>query len=133
MKVGLSYSRCILDIVANKVLRSDVLIIISRTMMDPNNDESWKSIWQGYKWSIWDRTTDDDEPLFRKATIDLMQSGKLHQPRKFGAYLTVPDYHWLETVLPSSELDSNPTLKKSWDQFQVVAGLSNVTLDKNYG
>jgi hypothetical protein len=39
---------------------------------------------------------------------------------------------WLETCLPDSELDRNPAAKKAWDQFQVIAGLSNVTIDKTY-
>jgi hypothetical protein len=39
----------------------------------------------------------------------------------------------LETVLPSSELEKNPAAKKAWDHFQVVAGLTKVDLDKDYG
>jgi hypothetical protein len=41
-------------------------------------------------------------------------------------------YYWLETVLPSEELESNPSVKKAFEQFQIVAGLTNTKLDKEY-
>jgi hypothetical protein len=56
----------------------------------------------------------------------------MHQPRKFGANPTRRPEIWLETVLPSSELESNPAAKNAWDQFQTVAGLTNVSLDREY-
>ena len=49
MKIGLSYSRCVRDIVDGKVDIADVLVLITRTDFDPNNDEQWASIWQGYR------------------------------------------------------------------------------------
>lgn len=45
MKIGLSYSRCVRDIVDGVVDIDDVLIIISRTDFDPRNDVQWESIW----------------------------------------------------------------------------------------
>ena len=41
MKIGLSYSRCVRDIVEGKVDMADVLVIIARTDFDPHNDEQW--------------------------------------------------------------------------------------------
>jgi len=48
MKIGLSYSRCVKDIVDGKVMIDDVLVIITRTDFDPNNNDQWQAIWQGY-------------------------------------------------------------------------------------
>ena len=48
MKIGLSYSRCVRDIVDGKVDLDDVLVIIARTDFDPHDDDQWKSIWVGY-------------------------------------------------------------------------------------
>ena len=48
MKIGLSYSRCVLDIVDGTVDIDDVLLIIARTDFDPHDDEQWKGIWEGY-------------------------------------------------------------------------------------
>jgi hypothetical protein len=134
MKIGLSYSRCVRDIVEGTVDINDVLVIIARTDFDPNVDEQWQSIWQGYHWDNpeWGNYPDEDEDRFRSVSIELWETGKFHQPRKFGAHPRRRPEIWLEAVLPSSELESNPMAKKAWDEFQVVAGLSNVSLDKDY-
>jgi hypothetical protein len=34
--------------------------------------------------------------------------------------------------LPSEELDRNPAVKTAWNNFQVVAGLTNTKMDKEY-
>jgi hypothetical protein len=138
MKIGLSYSRCVRDIIEGKVDLNDVLVIISRTNFDPNIDEQWEGIWRGYHgyspWSNpeWMNYPDEDEQKFRDISIELYNSGKLHQPRQFGAHPARRPEIWLEAVLPSDELDQNPAAKKAWENFQVVAGLTSVTLDKDY-
>lgn len=134
MKVGLSYSRCIKDIVDGVVDINDVLVVITRTNFDPSNDDQWKSIWDGYHWDNpeWADYPDEDEVRFRNVTLDLYESGKMHQPRQFGAYPRRRPEIWLETVLPSSELEHNPAAKTAWDKFQTIAGLTNVELDKKY-
>jgi hypothetical protein len=138
MKIGLSYSRCVRDIVDGVVDIEDVLIIIARTNFDPHDDEQWSGIWHGYRmrsgWSNpeWYDYEDSDEDRFRSVSIELWETGKLHQPRKFGAHPARRSEIWLEAVLPSSELDRNPAAKSAWDHFQTVAGLTNVTLDQEY-
>ena len=140
MKIGLSYSRCVRDIVKGCVDIKDVLVIISRTNFDPNDDEQWAGIWSGYcyggmsnaEWEDYDFNSKEDEEKFRSVSIELWEKGKFHQPRKFGAHPARRSEIWLEAVLPSSELETNPAAKKAWDQFQTIAGLSNVTLDKDY-
>lgn len=140
MKIGISYSRCVLDIVEGRVDIDDVLVVIARTDFDPNNDEQWAGIWQGYcfggmsqpEWGDYDFHSKEDEAKFRDVSIALWNQGKFHQPRKFGAYPQRRPEYWLETCLPDSELERNPSAKIAWDQFQVVAGLSGVKLDKKY-
>jgi len=143
MKIGLSYSRCIRDIVDGKVDINDVLVLITRTDFDPHDDEQWAGIWDGYgggnggtmsifsnpEWGIY---SPEDEVKFRQVSIDLYDSGKMHQPRKFGAHPQRRPEIWLEAVLPSSELEKNPTAKMAWEKFQTVAGLANVELDDKY-
>jgi len=138
MKIGLSYSRCVRDIVDGRVDMADVLVVISRTDFDPHDDEQWAGIWQGYHqrsgWSNpeWAHYADEDEAKFRSVSIELWSQGKLHQPRKFGAHPSRRSEIWLEAVLPSSELDRNPAAKDAWNHFQTIAGLTNVKLDKDY-
>ena len=138
MKIGLSYSRCVRDIVEGKVDIADVLVIIARTDFDPRDDKQWEGIWQGYaggsnrgsmirmlsgsnpEWSGYD---DEDEDLFRSVSIELWESGKLHQPRQFGAHPRRLPYYWLNTFLPDDELDGNPAAKTAFEKFQMIAGL----------
>ena len=142
MKIGLSYSRCVKDIVDGKVDMNDVLVIITRTDFDPHNNNQWKGIWSGYGGGHtfgdpfsnpeWIDHPAEDEVKFRSVSIMLWDEGKLHQPRKFGARPARRPEIWLETVLPSEELAKNAAAQEAWNQFQVIAGLTNVDLDKNY-
>jgi hypothetical protein len=138
MKIGLSYSRCVRDIVDGVVDIDDVLILITRTDFDPHDDEQWSSIWKGYHgyspWSSpeWMNYPDEDEAKFRVISIELYDTGKMHQPRKFGAHPQRRPEIWLETVLPSSELELNPAAQLAWNNFQMIAGLTSVKLDKEY-
>lgn len=146
MKIGLSYSRCVRDIVDGAVDINDVLVVIARTDFDPRDDKQWKGIWMGYGGG-----TADIDPLrmalsgsnpewvgyvneqdFRDVSIALWEQGKFHQPRKFGAYPSRRPEIWLEAVLPNSELENNPAAKLAWEKFQTVAKLSAVELDDKY-
>jgi hypothetical protein len=142
MKIGLSFSRCMLDIYKGLVDSHDVLVIIARTDFDPHNDEQWKDIWAGYggggrfghgmTYPEWMGIPAEEEEQFRHIVLEMYDAGLIHQPRKFGAYPRRRDEIWLETVLPSEELKHNHAAKKAWDNFQTIAGLSNVKLDKEY-
>jgi len=145
MKIGLSYSRCVRDIVDGKVGIDDVLVLITRTDFDPRDDEQWSGIWIGYgggtdnvyttgffstsnpEWAGY-----HDEDQFRSVSIELWEQGKFHQPRKFGAHPQRRQEIWLEAVLPNSELLANPAAKAAWDKFQTIASLTNVKLDESY-
>ena len=145
MKIGLSYSRCIRDIVDGKVDIADVLVLITRTDFNPHDDKQWSGIWNGYGGGTNNGYTTGffspsnpewagyhEEDKFRSISIMLYDDGKMHQPRQFGARPQRRSEFWLETVLPNSELDANPAAKKAWNNFQMVAGLTNVKLDKDY-
>jgi hypothetical protein len=139
MKIGLSYSRCLLDIIEGKVDIDDVLVIISRTNFDPHNDIHWKNIWEGYRYGglsnpEWAGYNNEDAACFRALTIELLESGKLHQPRQFGKVIQTRSHAiWLEAVLPNDELEKNPSAKEAWENFQVVAALADVKLDRRAG
>jgi hypothetical protein len=145
MKIGLSYSRCVRDIVDGVVDINDVLVLITRTDFDPHDDDQWKGIWNGYGGGTenaysggffghsnpeWAGYANEDQ--FRSVTCMLYDDGKMHQPRKFGAHPQRRPEIWLEAVLPNSELEKNPTAKLAWEKFQTIAGLANVELDDKY-
>lgn len=103
MKVGLSFSRCVRDIVDGAIDIDDVLVIIARTKFDPRDDEHWKEIWNGYHDGIWSRPEwaaypDSHEEQFRRVALELYNTGKLHQPRLFGYYVNRSDAIWLDVV-----------------------------------
>ena len=138
MKIGLSYSRCVRDIVEGRVDINDVLVIVARTDFDPHDDQQWQGIWQGYAGGSnrgsmirmfggsnpeWARS-DHTEEEFRNVSKDLWNLGKLHQPRKFGAHPRRLPYYWLETVVSADEMESSPAVKDAWEKFQMVSGLS---------
>lgn len=131
MKIGLSLSRCIRDIVEGHVDIRDVLILITRTDFDPTVAEQWASIWEGYT-SFNPEWADLEHDTVQNVVMRLWESGRIHQPRKFGFNPPRRREFWLETVLPDSELESRPAVKEAWDQFQLLAGLTGVKLDKAY-
>lgn len=138
MKIGLSYSRCVRDIVDGIVDIDDVLVIVARTDFDPHNDEQWQGIWNGYRLRSgfsnpeWAEYPEEDEGKFRLVSTELWDQGKFHQPRKFGAHPRRLPYIWLETILPEEELDQNPAVKSAWGKFQTLAGLGSVNLNRDH-
>ena len=139
MKIGLSYSRCVRDIVDGRVDIMDVLVIIARTDFDPRDDEQWSGIWSGYHDPYglsrpeWAAYPDEDEHRFRDVSIELWEQGKFHQPRQFGTHPRRLPYIWLETVVANEDLENSPAVKDAWDQFQLIAGLTSTRLDPHNG
>ena len=131
MKIGLSLSRCIRDIVEGRVNIDDVLVLITRTDFDPTVQAQWDSIWVGYQ-SLNPEWVGLDHDTVYKVIMQLWNTGRVHQPRKFGAHPSRRREFWLETVLPDSEMQNNVAAKAAWDQFQVIAGLANVGVDTKY-
>jgi hypothetical protein len=128
MKIGLSLSRCIRDIFEKNVDIDDVLVIVARTDVDPNNDDHWKQIWDGYLYGGFSNAEwaglEDHEQEMREILIDLYGYGKLHQPRQFGAHPRRLPYYWLDTFAPEEEIAKNPAAQKAWDNYKLIAGLS---------
>lgn len=132
MKIGLSLSRCIRDIVEGRVEPSSVLVIIARTKVDPNVEEQWKDIWAEYT-GYSSRSAPEwhglDEDAVLTCVMNLYNEGKIHQPRQYGVYPRRFPYYWLEAVLPSIELENNAAARLAFEQFKILAGLSNVQLN----
>jgi hypothetical protein len=114
------------DILEERVDIEDVLVIVARTDVDPHNDDHWDQIWQGYlhgglsnaEWA----GLEDHEAAMRDIAISLVDNGKLHQPRQFGAHPRRMQYYWLECVAPENE--HNPAQQKAWDNYKLITGLS---------
>ena len=127
MKIGLSLSRCMRDILEEKVDIADVLVIIARTDIDPHNDAHWNSIWDGYLYGGYSNPEwaglEEHEAEMRDILINLYDTGKLHQPRQFGAHPARLRQYWLDCIVPKNEM--TPAEQKAWDNYQLIAGLSS--------
>lgn len=118
-----------LDIIEKKIDYDDVLILITRTDFDPRNDDHWKSIWNGYTGNSFGsaphwQNHEDKEQEFRELALRLFEDGKLHQPRQYNAHPPRVRWHWLETLAPNEDVEKNPAVKKAWDNYKMLAGLS---------
>ena len=132
MKVGLSFSRCIRDIVEVRVEFDDVLVIVSRTDFDPHNDQHWDGIWNGYRYGGMSNpewagaepslSEEDASDVYRNVTKNLYDKGKLHQPRQFGSHPPRMPYYWLDCVITPEE--HNPAQQKAWDNYQLITDLA---------
>lgn len=130
MKIGFSYSRCVRDIVDGVVDIDDVLVIIARTDFDPREDKQWTAIWNGYRngghsRAEWCEATDDNESRYREISIGLWETGKLHQPRKFGAHPPRTPYVWVDTGPIGHEQWHQPeSVRQAWDHYLTLATLT---------
>jgi hypothetical protein len=126
MKIGLSLSRCMRDILEGTVDIDDVLVIVARTDVDPNNNEHWRGLWDGYiygglsnpEWA----GLEDREREMHELLVELYDSGKLHQPRQFKAHPQRMPYYWLECFVPENEM--TPAQQKAWDNYKLITELS---------
>ena len=126
MKVGLSLSRCMRDILEGRVDINEVLVIVARTDVDPNNDEHWRSIWDGYiygglsnpEWA----GLEDREREMHELLVELYESGKLHQPRQYGRHPQRMPYYWLDCIVTPEE--HNPAQQKAWDNYKLITDLA---------
>jgi len=127
MKIGLSLSRCMRDILEEKVDLYDVLVVVARTDVDPHNDDHWKNIWDGYLYGGYSHPEwaglEEREQEMRGILIELYDTGRLHQPRQFGAHPRRLPYYWLDTFAPEEEIAKNPAAQKAWDNYKLLAGL----------
>jgi hypothetical protein len=126
MKIGLSLSRCMRDILEERVDIDDVLVIIARTDVDPHNDEHWSQIWEGYLYGGFSHPEwaglDDREREMHDLLVELYDSGKLHQPRQFGSHPVRLPYCWLECFVPEDEM--NPAQQKAWNNYKLITDLA---------
>jgi len=126
VKVGLSLSRCVRDVVEARVLYEDILCIIARTDIDPHNDDHWNAIWEGYNYGGLSNpelaNNTEGEEVYRNVVKQLYDGGKIHQPRQFGAHPARMRNYWLDCVVPLEE--HTPAQQKAWDNYQLITGLS---------
>jgi len=134
MKIGTSLSRCVRDIYEGTVDIDDVLVVIARTDVDPENDKQWLNLWRGYAGGDnfigafsspeWNSIPAEDEQKVRDICVQLKKQGKLHQPRQYGAHPARLNHYWYDAILTEEVIKTNPAAEKAWDNYKLIAGLS---------
>lgn len=128
MKIGTSLGRCVIDIYEKRVDMYDILLLTTRTDFDPTNDTHWANIWKGYtepnafSEQYWINYK-DKESEFKEIVLQLHNTGRLHQPRRFGGNGSRFRNPWFDLMLSDLDLEENPAAKAALDKYKFVAGL----------
>jgi len=131
MKVGTSLSRCVRDIFDGTVKVNEVMVVVARTDFDPEDDAQWTNIWNGYAGDgvggfasapEWYGYTENEQE-FRDICINLKKSGKLHQPRQYGAFPMRYNEYWYDVILTAETHQDKPGVEKAWNNYKLIAGL----------
>jgi hypothetical protein len=119
MKVGISFSECIRDIVNGKVAFEDVMVICARTNFSVDQLATWKDVWGWYENGTWSGL---DEQQTKNVAISLWKTGKIHQPRMFKNDVTwgVGRPIWRDLIVPPDELKFNVELQTAWANYQRI-------------
>lgn len=120
MKVGLSLSRCIKDIVQGQVDQDDVMIIITRTNFDFTMSESYKAAYEGYSSYAGDPWAGLDQDKVIDTLISMYEDGKIFQPRAYGTFPAPvhTNRHWMELVGVWNDEHDTPAVKEAWEHYQ---------------
>jgi hypothetical protein len=136
--IGFSYSRCVRDIIEDKIQQEQVLRIISRTSCLTIEDfdlliEELSSSSYGY----YRRTFNGlDVEKIKFITRNLWYRGAIIQPRLLqlpDVFSFAPSYqhHW-QPVMPSpQEITDDPVLLSTWNDFMTYYALKYPELNKH--
>ena len=116
-KIGLSLSRCVLDILEGTVKTNEVLVIVARTLFDYEDPKSWKSVFDSYRNTYWSAFSDEEIDAVMR---DLWYAGKIHQPRRFGGYAVRTEHAWINVHVEPE----NDAARQAFNHYQMLLGLS---------
>ena len=120
MLIGLSVSKCIADIMQQKINPDDVLLIIGRTDFHLEHLDTLIEQYQSYRGEWYDFDRDDLKGILTRFYTE----GKIHQPRQFGTNppMAHRGKHWMRVVYEPHDLSE--TAQRAWDRYLLLAGLT---------
>ena len=127
MKVGFSLGRCVRDIVNEVVEYDDVVVIVSGTRFE--TQEQLRPIINEYMYRDEYLYGLDEERCQSVATM-LFRDGKIHQPRNFGVYRSavMPEAVWADLVPTGGFTD--PMVQEAWQAYRSMLGLTGNTVER---
>lgn len=125
MLLGFSISKCIADIMEDKVDPDDVLLIIGRTDFNMTNIDQ---LLNGYinnrgPWYDYDREK------IKELLISFLKQGKIHQPRQFGTQPPAMPRAKVWAQIIHDQKDMPKAAQEAWDRFVVLASLYGAKSD----
>ena len=120
MKIGFSFGRCVRDIVKGDVAIDDVTVIVAATCIE--TEEQLEGVIEAYLDRL-DYLYGLDPAECHAVARKLWNTGKLHQPRKAGAYVhpAAEQYVWVD-LFPSLT-DADETVKEAWCHYRAMLNL----------
>jgi hypothetical protein len=136
--IGFSYSRCVRDIIEDKIRQEQVLRIISRTSCPTIEDfdlliDELSSSGYGYYRKTFNGL---DTEKIKFITRNLWYRGAIIQPRLLqlpDVFSFAPSYqhHW-QPIMPSpQEIADDPVLLSTWNDFMTYYALKYPVLNKH--
>jgi hypothetical protein len=127
MKIGSSFSRCIPDMVNGLVSLDDVALIISSTCFT-NDEGTERQAQELVEYHIYyPRWRGLDKEQCLEVVRDILDMGKLYQPRLEGSGNTIANGPIWFDLLPTTATD-HPMVKDAWHQYMVALTLSGQIL-----
>ena len=125
MKIGFSFGRCVRDIVNGEIRLDDVLVIVTRTHIE--DPEQLEGVVRAYLHEP-DYLMGCDADRCLEVALELWYSGKLHQPRRHGAYPTriSEAYVWMD-VIPTAK-DMDPSVQAAWEAYRMLLVMRGNTI-----
>ena len=125
MLIGFSISRCIADIMEQKVNPDDVLLIIGRTDFNIQNMDRLLDEYQTIRgpWYHYDRNK------LKNLLTTFWYQGKIHQPRHFGTQPPAMPRAKVWAQIIYDQQDMPKAAQEAWDRFIVLASLYGAKRD----
>jgi hypothetical protein len=125
MKLGLSLSRCVKDIVMGEINPDDVMVIVARTSFDFTKSENHDALWLHYSYTSSDPWYTLDMNTTKDTIMQLYMDGKIFQPRLYGAHPTRIriSRHWMELIGVWNDEHDTPAVKEAWEHYQNMLAL----------
>ena len=121
MKVGFSLGRCIRDIVNGTVDEGDVVVIVSGTRFE--TQEQLVPIVAEYMWRD-NYLLGLDESACQGVASVLFREGKIHQPRNFGIYRSMMPENAVWADLFPTGGHTDPMVQEAWQAYRGMLGIT---------
>lgn len=125
MLIGFSISKCIADIMEDKVNRDDVLLIIGRTDFSIQTIDNLINEYMTPRGPWYDY----DKEKLKSLLTTFWYDGKIHQPRHFGTQPpSMPRTKvWAQIIYDQKDMPK--AAQEAWDKFIVLASLYGAKRD----